>query len=150
MRGTQGGVRWRLTSCGSQCTAGIPRCELEKDVLASRWTKRQENESRTKSVVVADLGPPAPDEVDFVFLHAGHPGVPLADEVDVLVHLVWFDGVEDDGVDVLATGEDLGEGLFDILIEFLAFLGPVDQRGQRTPPRRVSAGLPFFPYNAMG
>jgi hypothetical protein len=67
--------------------------------------------------------------VDAVLIHCGHAGVPLADQLYVFIHLVGLDLVEDDRVDIFAASQHLGKGALDILVEMLAFLGAVDERG---------------------
>ena len=84
----------------------------------------------TKGVVVAHLRAPAANQVDPVLCGSGHSGIPLANQIDILVYLVGFDFVENDGMDVFTAGEDLRIGAFDVLVELLALLGSVDERGQ--------------------
>ena len=85
---------------------------------------------RTKSIVVANLSSPAAHQVDFVLLDRGHLGVPLADEIYILVNLVGLDIVEDDRMDVFATGEDLRERPLHVFVKHLSLFGAVDERGQ--------------------
>ena len=69
--------------------------------------------------------------MNLILWHASHTGIPLADQVHVLVHSVRLDVVEDDRVDVLASGEDLAEAALELAVELAAFLGAVDQGRQR-------------------
>ncbi len=64
---------------------------------------------------------PASHQIHAVLFRACHPRVPLANKVNIFVYSVWFHFVEDDGVDVFATRQDLRKRTLDILIELLAF-----------------------------
>lgn len=81
----------------------------------------------TKGITIADFGPPASNEMDFVLGHVRHLRVPLSNQFNVFVHLVGLDLVEDDAVDVLSSREDLAETALDLLVHFSAFLSAVDQ-----------------------
>src|ERR1700744_2240174 len=76
----------------------------------------------TKRVAVAHLAPPAADQVDLHLRHARDLGVPVANELDVLVNAVRLDVVEHDRVHVLAAREHLAEAALELAVE-LAALG---------------------------
>lgn len=118
-----------------------------------RYGERRYKRNHTECIVVADLCSQAADQVDAVRLGAGHLGVPLPHQVDIFIDAVRLDLVEDDGVDVLAAGEDLGKRTLDVAIELLALLGAVDEAGDGSAAGGlggVDLGLAFFPYNAVG
>jgi hypothetical protein len=99
-------------------------------MLVLAMQKHWISKDRTKSIVVANLSSPAAHQVDLVLLNRGHLGVPLADEIYILVNLVGLDIVEDDRMDVFATGEDLRERPLHVFVENLSLFGAVDERGQ--------------------
>lgn len=85
----------------------------------------------TECVAVSDLGPPAPDQVDLILLLARHFGIPVADQLDVLVDAIGLDFVEDDRVHVLAPSQNLAEARLDLGVHLAALLGAVDQVRER-------------------
>lgn len=126
-------VDWALVSCMI-----LPRsCRARK----RRATKLN---GRTECVAVSHLCPPASDQMNLILGHRGHAGIPLADELDILIDLVGLDLVEDDAVDVLAAGNDLGEAGLKLRIMLPAFFGAVDEVGQRAllPGRVLFGELP--------
>jgi hypothetical protein len=82
---------------------------------------------RTKSITVADLCPPAANEVYMVFFDARHLGIPVPHQFDVLIHPIGLDPVEDDGVDVFPSRQDLGKAPLDVSVELLSLLRAVDE-----------------------
>lgn len=88
--------------------------------------------SHTESVTVADFSSPTSNEVNLILRHVGHAGIPRTNKVDILVHLVRLDVVEDDAVHVLASCKDLTEAAFNLSVHLLGFGCAVYQRGQAT------------------
>jgi hypothetical protein len=86
----------------------------------------------TKCVAVAYFGSPAAHKMDFVLGHRCYLGVPLADKLGVLVDLVRFHVVEDNGVDIFPPRKDLGEATLQVLFEIPSLGSAVDERRQRT------------------
>jgi hypothetical protein len=81
----------------------------------------------TKCIAIAHLGSPAADEVDFVLWHGSHSRVPITHKLRVLVYLVGLDLMEDDGVHVFASSQDLREASFDVFVELASFGSTIDQ-----------------------
>lgn len=77
--------------------------------------------------------------MDLILRQGGHARVPVANERDILVHLVRLDLVEDDAMDVLSTGDYLREGSLELRVVLTAFFGAVDELRQR-----AFLPLPFF------
>lgn len=68
--------------------------------------------------------------MDLVFWHICHLWVPRTDKLDIFIDLVGLDFVEDDAVDVFASGKNLAETAFNLLVHFSAFLRAVNQTGK--------------------
>ena len=75
----------------------------------------------TESIAVAHLGSPATHQMYLVLRNGSHLGVPLAHKLCVLVHLIGLHLVEDNGMDILATSQDLGEAALDVFLQLSAF-----------------------------
>lgn len=70
----------------------------------------------------------------------GNLGVEVSNELNVLVDLVGLHLVENDGVDVLASSQDLAEARLELGLHLTALFGAVDEVGQR-PRLSVGFGL---------
>lgn len=68
--------------------------------------------------------------MNLILGHVGHSGIPLANQINVLVDLVGLDLVENDAVDVLASREDLTKAALDLLVHLTTLLGAVDEVGE--------------------
>lgn len=69
--------------------------------------------------------------MDFVLGRIRHLGVESANKLNVLVDLVRLHLVEDDGVYVFASSQDLTEAGLELSLHLSAFLGAVDKIRQR-------------------
>lgn len=85
-------------------------------------------EEHTESIAIADFGAPASYQVNLVLGHARHLRIPVPDQLYVFVDLIRLDLVEHNRVHVLASCENLGEGLLNLLVHLPPFLGAIDQR----------------------
>lgn len=124
------------------------------DIKKERGPSRQKNGSKkgehmvklTKGIAIANLGPPASDQMDLVILHAGHLRVPFANELNILFDLVGLDLVEDDGMDVFATSENGAEAGLDLGIHLPTFLRTVNEVGQAAG---LAVGLLFCELRSL-
>ena len=100
----------------------------------------------TEGFAFADFCPPASHQVDLSLRVVGHSRIPLAHEIDVVVDLIRLYIVEDDRVDVFASGEHLGKRPFHVFVHSPSFRCTVDQAGQGTRSLRgcVCFSLPCF------
>lgn len=82
----------------------------------------------TKGIAVADLSPPATYQMDLVLGNGRHLGVPFPNQLCILLDFVLLHLVEDNRVDVLAAGQNLGEAALNVLVELATFWCTVDER----------------------
>ena len=80
----------------------------------------------TKSITVSNLSPPTAHKMHFIVLHTRHLWVPLAHQLDILIHLVWLDFMKHNRVDVFSTRQHLREGGFNLLFHLASFLGAIE------------------------
>lgn len=78
-----------------------------------------------------------------VLRHVGHTRVPIANKLNIFVHLTRLDFVKDDAVHVLAAGQDLGEAALDVLVHLPALLGAIDQLGEGAGADLLLLGVIF-------
>lgn len=83
----------------------------------------------TKGIAIADLCSPASNQVDLILGRIGDLGVEISDELDVLVDLVGLDFVENDGVDVLPSSQDLTEAGLELGLHLPTLFCAVDEIG---------------------
>ena len=95
--------------------------------LAVTWLSKSR---LTECVAISYFCPPATDQVDLVLGHGCHTWVPVAYQLDIVVHLVRLDLVKHDAVDILSTSENLTKAPLDVLVQLAPFGCAVDQVGQ--------------------
>src|SRR5436305_13666247 len=106
-------------------SAGTPRYALET-MLGMAFFQKVALGAQTKGFAVPDLCSPASNKVDLVLFHFCHSGMPRPHQLDVLVDLLRFDGVENDRVDIFTSRQDLREGSLDFLVHLSSFWRAVD------------------------
>lgn len=95
-----------------------------------RCARKQWVQPHTERVALANLCTPASNQMNLILWEGSHARIPVADELGVLVHLVRPDLVVDNAVDILATGNDLGEAGLNVGVVCAALGGAMNDLSQ--------------------